>query len=148
MENMYRLKKFFNIIIFLLINKMAYNYNIKYKVSTYDKIIFNFNYTSDFTPEEESNNDIKEMILLRINNKTIRFPDKNVAYNFNNLTYEDITILSREQSGGKYKPKNHHKRRTPEKVEVNKKVRAVYVGPKGGKYVRKNGKYVPLKKLL
>lgn len=51
------------------------------------------------------------------------------------------------QSGGKHKSKNH-KRRTPEKVEINKKVKAVFVGPKGGKYIRKNGKYVPLKKLV
>jgi hypothetical protein len=67
----------------------------------------------------------------------------------NDVNSEKITIVDiiPIQSGGKYKLKNH-KRRTPEKVEVNKKVRAVYVGPKGGKYIRKNGKYVSLKKIL
>jgi PBCV-specific basic adaptor domain len=61
-----------------------------------------------------------------------------------NITINSIKSI---QSGGKHKSKNH-KRRTPEKVEINKKVKAVFVGPKGGKYVRKNGKYVPLKKLI
>jgi hypothetical protein len=41
----------------------------------------------------------------------------------------------RTQSGGR-------KRLTKEKVVVNKKEKTVYVGPRGGRYVRANGKFV------
>lgn len=48
---------------------------------------------------------------------------------------EDYSVWNETQSGG-------HKRLTKEKVVVNKKEKTVYVGPRGGRYVRANGKFV------
>jgi PBCV-specific basic adaptor domain len=128
-------------------------YEIKYKVKNEDNIL-TFQYNNDeIITKENYDDELKyatDMILAKLNTGRSGVGYSGTTFN-RAIDINDVEIISGpilvEQSGGKHKSKNH-KRRTPEKVEVNKKVRAVYVGPKGGKYVRKNGKYVPLKKLV
>jgi PBCV-specific basic adaptor domain len=92
-----------------------------------------------------NNNDI--LWYLKNTQEGESFISSHLAREYVDSDHIEINSIELIQSGGKHKSKNH-KRRTPEKVEINKKVKAVFVGPKGGKYVRKNGKYVPLKKLV
>jgi hypothetical protein len=55
-------------------------------------------------------------------------------------------IATAESSYGGAKKKNL--RRTEKKVKLSKGTRCVYVGSRGGEYVKLNGEFVPLKKAM
>jgi hypothetical protein len=76
-----------------------------------------------------------ERVLYDVSDKPLAALGWKVETLVNMDTLEDVWTPPSSQTGGR-------KRLTKEKVVVNKKEKTVYVGPRGGRYVRANGKFV------
>lgn len=61
---------------------------------------------------------------------------------FNHLNEE----FNNNQNGGEYSNKNKLKK-TKQKITINKIKYTIYIGPRGGKYINKNNKFMLLKKI-
>lgn len=68
------------------------------------------------------------------------------------LIWEDLSHFNHlneelnNQNGGEYSNKNKLKK-TKQKITINKIKYTIYIGPRGGKYINKNNKFMLLKKI-
>lgn len=74
-------------------------------------------------------------------NNTLKFDSNEFTLNKFEIFHTSEAYKCTSQSG------SGSKKRTKEKINVNNKSKVVYIGPKGGKYVKINGKFRSIKSL-
>jgi hypothetical protein len=89
-------------------------------------------------------NDLAKNLIGEFN-----FPKENERYDNNN--YKNISIELMLTKLAKYSPPTKSttggKKQTKERIMLGGKSRVIYIGKRGGKYVKQNGKFVSIKKI-
>lgn len=111
---------------------MSTNYQSVLSTKEGERVISVFSANSDREAREELQKGLEgKRVLYDVSNKSLAKLGWNVETLVNMDTLENVW---KSQSGGR--------KITKEKVLVGKKEKTVYVGPRGGRYVRANGKFV------